>query len=60
MYRENRIGPRIEPCGAPQDRGACEETKFFTATANVRLEREEANQFWELHDKPTQTRSRSS
>jgi len=27
MYNENKIGPRMEPCGTPQEREAQEEDK---------------------------------
>ena len=39
MYNEKRIGPRIDPCGTPQERGAMEEVRSPTITEKVLLDK---------------------
>ena len=35
IYRLKRIGPRIDPCGTPEETGATEEEKLSTVTEKV-------------------------
>ena len=39
MYNEKRIGPRIDPCGTPQERGEMEEDRSPTITEKVLLDK---------------------
>ena len=44
VYRENRSGPRTEPCGTPQSSDESEDDESPCRTQNRRLERYDRNQ----------------
>lgn len=60
MYNETRVEAKMEPWGAPQVKGAAEETELPMATEKVLLVKKDLNQFNAHPLMPTQCSRRNS